>query len=276
MASDEVYLNLQSRMQADHVMISLKDMASVVADVETPWAQQAIFNIGNLSQPNRLSRVEIEDLLLKQYSWLRGKIVWGGASSILIEGRKHAQSLDAGVAQAQQWLEQTMEGQTGRKSEYRLVNKMSLLELPAGKVSQQPMVERVRFIGHRAEMPLYIFVDQRLIAKRNLQFELRPPSGGRELESLLTDKDNGKLSVPTDKELVANNEIPVVPAGSKLLISKNQLVKVLMQHGPIQIESEGRAQSDAESGTSVMVQRLDSPDMFMAQVLQPGIVTVKE
>ena len=40
--------------------------------------------------------------------------------------------------------------------------------------------------------------------------------------------------------------------------------------------TEGRAQSDAESGASVMVQRLDSPDMFMAQVLQPGIVTVKE
>lgn len=264
-ASSEVYIHLQPRVLAAHKLVALKDIATVVGD-DSAWVQQPVIKLDGIQ---RLTQQQLEQSLLKQFPQLQGRLVWGGAAAITVEGSLQSLSLDAGIEQARLMLEQHMERQTGRRLEYKLQGKYKPLSLPAGKVTQHAVVEQVRWMGKRVELPLHIYVDQQLVSKRQLVFVQRALGNESSAQPLAT------LESPSMKpDTMPSNTQPASTTASA--IQKNQQVRVLIQHGPIQIESEGLAQDYAEAGQAVMVKRLDNQETFMAQALQPGVVIVKE
>lgn len=264
----DVYITLHPKVQFDHMEIALKKMANVIADDETSQKmQQLILDVSAFAHTQRLSQADIESLIVRKLPELKGRIEWGGALAIVMEQQKRKYALDDGITQARLWLEQSMAARLNHPVEYRLLSKIEPIDLPPGKIDLQPMMDQVRFIGNRAELPLYIYVDQVLVTKRQMKFGLLNNADAKNPIMTTGEQEQAVMKGNLDDGREKRND---------WMVNKDQQVKVLIQHGPIQIETEGRVQSDANKGDTVMVKRLDSPDVFRAHVLEPGIVMVKE
>ncbi|MDP5307130.1 flagellar basal body P-ring formation chaperone FlgA [Paracoccus spongiarum] len=60
------------------------------------------------------------------------------------------------------------------------------------------------------------------------------------------------------------------------LINRNQIVRLSFQHGPLRIDTQGRAMSDGAAGDVVRVMNLDSRSTVTARVLPDGSLLVAD
>lgn len=267
MAADEVYIELRRQATVDRPDVAVQEIASVTAadPVKRDIEGMRLKLKSSLAASQRLDREDVEAALVKRFAWLRGKVAWGGASHVEILARKRKISLENGIAQARRWLQDEVGSKYEYPVEYRLTSKNLDMDVPAGKVSQLPAIQEFRMTGNRMELPLDIYVDDQWVARRQLQFALHP------LRSV--SKGESTQSQPSPVALDKHETVELL---SQVGVSKHQVVKVLMHQGSINIETEGQAERDAKVGETLMVKRLDGPELFLAQVVEPGIVMVKE
>ncbi|MCB5191875.1 flagella basal body P-ring formation protein FlgA [Methylobacillus arboreus] len=266
MAGDEVYIELRRQATVDRPDVAVQEIANVIADDPGKRDIEGLrLKLETLAASQRLAREDIESALVKRFAWLRGKIAWGGATHVEIFARKRKVSLENGIAQARQWLQDEVSSNYEYPVEYRLTSKNLDIDMPAGKVSQLPATQEFKMTGNRMELPLDIYVDEQWVARRQLQFALHPLRSVNKTESIQGQSSPVALDKHETAELLHQ-------AG----VSKHQVVKVLMHQGSINIETEGQAERDAKVGETLMVKRLDGPELFLAQVVEPGTVMVKE
>ncbi|MGY1490781.1 flagella basal body P-ring formation protein FlgA [Methylobacillus pratensis] len=266
MAADEVYIELRRQATVERPEVAVQEIANVVAaDPGKRDIEGLRLKLESMVASQRLAREDIEAALVKRFSWWRGKVAWGGASHVEIVAKKRKISLDSGIAQARQWLQDEVGSKYEYPVEYRLTSRSVDIDVPAGKVSQLPATQEFRMTGNRMELPLDIYVDDQWVARCQLQFALSPLRPVNRLESLQGQPSPLALDKREPVELL-----------HQVGVSKHQIVKVLMHQGSINIETEGQAERDAKVGETLMVKRLDGPELFLAQVVEPGIVMVKE
>lgn len=275
-ADSTIYIKLDSEVAVDHFVLQLGDVATVITNNPSQSSQMLrlpIVNLQTLTSPIRITKNQIEKALLADMPEIQNQITWAGGESVLVSGAKHEIKLDAIIEESRRQLTDMMANQDA-SIQILSLNRFAKLLVPMGTVEHQLHFERAKRLAGNISIPLDILVDGNVFATPVLKFKIvggQSPNDSTDVKQELKE-NRAKQAVPNSDKVkdVSNAD------ESGLLIQKNQHVKVIYDDGPIHIESEGIALSDARLGELVKIKRTESADFYTGQAQARGVIVVKD
>lgn len=284
--ADDIYIRLRPEVTLEHSNIYLRDIASVTTSsddhqkIEKLLAEQ-IAKMGIHESTMRLSRHDVESIISKHRPDLRESIIFGGAESVSVQGRQ-AVSLAPEMDSLATWVMQRVGPQLGAVELTVMTKNTEFHDVPMGAVEKRPLFEQTRRSGQDIHIPILVSVDGRVYAKPVLHFRLQPIHGAAALDrtvfplvsaSHATTKIASSLTGAA-MDGVTHTDDSDLPGKKSFLITKNQLVRIVVQDGVIRIESDGISLANANVGDEVKVRRGDNPDVLVGHVSGPNTVVV--
>lgn len=249
----------------DHLDVKLEDVASVTTNSDSSPGQKlllaSITHLDSLAAPAKLKREDINQRLLK-YLPQRDNIVWGGATTTSIYGKKQVINLQPPIDQLAGELISTMSPQLG-SFELTLVNqKLELVNAPMGLIRFRPDIRLLQWTANDFHIPLSVFVDDKLYAKPIVHFKIHSaPTLAFRAESS-----------PIQGQILPMNTSP--SPTKEVLVKKDQPIRIMAKTGTIQIESSGIALADGKAGDRLTIHRNGTTDTLIGRVSQNGTVIV--
>lgn len=280
----DVYVRIKSEVTLDHLNVYLGDVATVTADTtdrQMPerLLREPVAHLATLAIPTRIGKQEIEQSLLKRKLDGREDFVFGGPDFIVVYGKRQTISLMPQLDYMANWLAERLSIQLEVVNLTLMTNNVKLTDVPMGKVEQRALFEQIRLSGNDIRIPLSVSVDGHIYAKPIIQFRLdtKHARSDSERPARLTQSVNNAVVRPVVQsqavaDVYAASQISLVK--KNFLIKKGQHVRIVVQEGSIQIESEGVAMMDADVGDMVKVRRIDGKDMLIGRVLGSDTVVI--
>jgi flagella basal body P-ring formation protein FlgA len=295
-------------MAADAV-IALRPEATVsgsvfrlqdIADMGAAGAERklAAIEIGVVPRPGhteRLSQQQVERAIEAQAPEWRGKLQIGGSKTVTVRAVGIAVERDRLVRLAKDSLQAELGGRF-EKVEIKQVGEPRQLALPpAAELKARPTAGPV---SRRMAVWIDIQVDGRVYAAVPIWFAVQ---AWKSIPVAKTDFASGTVLRPDDlvmeardvaqagrvlyrmpdeggarlrQALMRGMPVPQSALEPAIAISRNQSVAVKIAAGSIVIETAGIAQDNGRVGDMVKIKNSGSNEIFLATVLEPGVVSV--
>ena len=279
--AEDIYIELMPEATIDRHDVHLSDIAKLTSNdlnLKASLSKLVIVKLDSLGIPFKISKIEIEKVTQERMHMLSGSIVWSNAEFCLVRPELHPVDLSRGVDITAMTL---MKNVKVKGVELLSTDtQLPLVAAPRVKIEQRPNFQEARMMGSNITIPLYVFADNRLIAKPALHFRFREvkPNAIQSVGYTFASKEEVYASNLEDSEVddaKTDAEYIMTPVKKKqFLIQKNQHVKLLIKSGMLEVESQGIAMSNAYLGDQVKVRKLSGSEVLFGRAQEAGVIVL--
>lgn len=257
-AGESVFVELRSEAVVEQASVLLRDIARVVSRdpaVAERFGSLPVGRCASLAGDCRLDADLIVPEVEARAAEAGVRLVWGANRSVAVSGKPRQVSLAAAIERGAAWAVQTY-GQ-GAPVFVDVVETQTILSVPHGVVSVTPEIGRVRRAGAVLEMPVRVAVDGVEVAQPVVRYVVRRSVDG-----------SGDAGAGSSAASIAND--------ARMAVAKDQRVRLLIDAGPVRVETEGVAMGDARVGGTVKVRRSNGLAALTGRAVDLGTVQVTE
>lgn len=257
-AGESAFVELRSEALVEQAGVLLRDIARIASRDPAVAERLGSLPVGrcaSLAGDCRLDADMIVPEVEAHASETGVRLVWGANRSVAVSGRPRQVSLVAAIERGAAWAVQAY-GQ-GVPVFVDVVEAQTTLSVPRGVTSVTPEIGRVRRVGAVLEMPVRVVVDGVEVARPVVRYMVRRSADGT--------GDTG-----------AGSRIASMASDTRMAVAKDQRVRLLIDAGPVRVETEGVALGDARVGGTVRVRRSNGLAAVTGRAVDLGTVQVTE
>ena len=244
----------------------------------------------------RLSRLELDQLVRHRLSAAGVKAEWSGAQAVKLQSAGRVVSAQPLVESARQYLLKEL-GARFQAVEVEPAAPVADLELPAGELAFKPRTVDLKHVYPRLPVWVDIYIDGIAYRSVTVPFSVK---GSQPVYIARRDLQEGSVVSDADFEL-KNEDISALPneplasadlhgsmrlkkplAGGQVvtrshlsqpgMVFRGDLVKLVIAQGSVLIETLALAQQDAAIGQALRVKAENGTDTVVARVVSAGVV----
>lgn len=278
--AESVFVNLLPGVQVDRTEIRLADIAQMAS--RDPAAAErlgatVVATCSTLSQPCHLEKAGLLSAIQAHAAQQGTTLLWGANETVTVTGRRRqlplAPAIERAAARILQQMDPTHPIALGIKET------PAAIEAPPGTATFRPEFDQMRRFGTMIDLPITVLVDGVTVARPLVRYVLQrvgtafatdsPVRGEDQLEQkqARVQQTPGRSSTSWQKE---EHDL-----GSDVAIARNKKIRLLIASGPVQVETEGTALSNAAIGTLVDVRRINGLADVRGRVIDSGTVLVE-
>ncbi len=275
-----IFVNLLPEAQVDRPEIRLADIARMVGR-EPGGAQQlgavVVATCPTLARPCRLEMAGFLPAIQTQAAKLGTTLLWGANETVTITGRRRQLPLAPAIEQAAARI--LLQLNPAYPVALGITEAPVAVDVPPGPIEFRPEFDQIRRFGTTIELPITVLVDGVSVARPLVRYALRrvaaavaadmPARGANPRPE--QKQAPGQTSISAQKEKGAMEGL-----SGDVAIGKNKKVRLLIATGPVQVETEGIALSDAALGALVDVRRANGQADIRGRAVDSDTVLVEE
>lgn len=279
--AESVFVNLLPEAQVDRPEIRLADIARMVG--RDPAAAEGlgsavVATCPTLARPCRLEKARLLPALQAHAAKQGSTLLWGANETVTVTGRRRQLPLAPAIEQAAARILQPMD--PAHPLALEIKEAPVSIDAPPGPAEFRPEFDQMRRFGTMIELPITVLVDGVSVARPLVRYGLRRVGTVVATDSPAWSADRPEQRQARQRQAPGGVSTPSQQeehgSGGDVAVARNKKVRLLIASGPVQVETEGTALSDAALGTLVDVRRANGLADIRGRAVDRATVLVEE